>query len=257
MSSALEIPTLADATSGVRLNFSFVGDFQRPQTPPSEARPLDAFIRSRWLSRSAPFPMGGKEIEAKPACQPFLNPPKYMLRSPILAKTQIYMDTAWQSEFRERMERFGGPTPDKRVPVSIKVRIESGCFHREHSPQAYRLIDDLVAKADKSNLDFQIHEHESGPEILIYLAVTTAGLTFAKSVVDLITAIVKARSEGIKKGDRPSDPLELIVRGHSKDGEYFEEKILRIPHDQIVTTKVIQEALAKSGKTKKKKSKKK
>jgi hypothetical protein len=167
------------------------------------------------------------------------------------------MDTVWQSEFRERMERFGGPTPDKRVPVSIKVRIESGCFHREHSPQAYKLIDDFVAKANKSDLHFQIHEHESGPEILVFLDFAKAGLTFAKSVIELITAMIKARSEGIKKGDRPSDPIELIVRGHSKDGEYFEEKILRIPHDKIVTTKVIEEALTRIGKTKKKKPKKK
>ncbi len=155
------------------------------------------------------------------------------------------------------MERFAGATPDNFVPVSIKVRVESGCFHREHSPQAYRLIDDLVAQSHKPNFHWQIEEHESGPEILVYLAVTTAGLTFAKSAVDLITAIVKARSEGIKRGDRPSDSLELIVRGHSKDGEYFEERILRIPPDQIVTAKAIADALAKSGKTEKKRTKKK
>ncbi len=161
------------------------------------------------------------------------------------------MDIFWQSEFRKRMDKFGGGTSDKLMPVSIKVRVASGCFHREHSPHAYRLIDDFIAGADKSNQRCQFEEHESGPEILVFLAVTTAGLTFAKSVVDLITAIIKARSEGIKKGDSPSDPLELIVRGHSKDGEYFEEMILRIPPHQIVTEKVIKDALAQSRKTKK------
>jgi hypothetical protein len=35
-------------------------------------------------------------------------------------------------------------------------------------------------------------EHESGPEILAYLAAATAGLTLAKSVFDLITAIINA-----------------------------------------------------------------
>jgi hypothetical protein len=89
------------------------------------------------------------------------------------------------------------------------------------------------------------------------MAVTTAGLTLAKSVIDLITAIVKARSEGIKKGDKPSHPLELIVRGHSKDGEYFEEKILRIPPEQVVNVKMIEDALARSSKVTKKPRKKK
>jgi hypothetical protein len=61
----------------------------------------------------------------------------------------------------------------------------------------------------------------------------------------LVTAIIKARSDGIKKGDRPSDPLELILRGHSKDGEYFEETVLRVPPEQLITPKQIEDALAK------------
>jgi hypothetical protein len=156
------------------------------------------------------------------------------------------------------MEDFGRTKTDGLLPVSIKVRVTSGCFHREHSPQAYRLIDGYLASADLSDFHGRFEEHESGPEILVYLAVTTAGLTFAKSVVELITAIIKARSEGIRKGDRPSDPLELIVRGHSKDGEYFEETILRIPPDRVITARQIEDALAKqTPKTQKKKRKKK
>lgn len=166
------------------------------------------------------------------------------------------MNTTWQSDFRDRMERLGGPTPDNLMPVSIKVRITAGCFHREHSPQAYKLIDEHVGRVDMEKQRCKIEEHETGPEILVFLALTTAGLSFAANVVNLITAIIKARSEGIKKGDRPSEPLELIVRGHTKDGEYFEEKILRIPHDQIVNTKLIEDALAQSSKAVKKPKKK-
>ena len=143
------------------------------------------------------------------------------------------------------MKRFGATKTDGLVPASIKVRINSGCFHREHSPEAYRLIDDYLASTNLSDARYRFEEHESGPEILLYLAVTTAGLSFAKSVVELITAIIKARSEGIRKGDRPSDPLELIVRGHTKDGEYLEETILRIPSDHSVTAREIADALAK------------
>ena len=78
----------------------------------------------------------------------------------------------------------------------------------------------------------------------------------SKSVVDLVTTILKARSEGIKKGDRQTDPLELIVRGHLKNGEFFEEKILRIPHDQIVSEQVVGTALSQSKSAKKKPLKK-
>jgi len=143
------------------------------------------------------------------------------------------------------MQQFGSAKPDGLVPVSLKVRVASGCFHREHSPHAYRLIDDYLAAADLSDVHCQFEEHESGPEILVYLAVTAAGLGFAKSVIELITAIIKARSEGIKRGDRPSDPLELIVRGHTKDGEYFEEMVLRIPPEHPITAKQVENALVK------------
>lgn len=167
------------------------------------------------------------------------------------------MDTDWQEQFQKRMKEFGTANSDGLVPISIKVRINSGCFHREHSPEAYRLIDDYIAAADLSKAHYRIEEHESGPEILVYLAFTAAGLGFAKSIVELVTAIIKARSEGIKRGDRPSDPLDLIVRGHSKDGDYFEEKILRIPPEQAVTTKQIEEALTKQIQQPQKKKRKK
>lgn len=64
--------------------------------------------------------------------------------------------------------------------MSIKVRVQASCFHPEHSPEAYRLIDDYTATADLSDVHFQFEEHESGPEILVYLAVAAAGLELAK-----------------------------------------------------------------------------
>jgi hypothetical protein len=156
------------------------------------------------------------------------------------------------------MDDFGPVRHDGLAPVSIKVRVTSGCFHREHSPRAYRLIDEYLAGTDLSDVHCRLEEHESGPELLVYLAVTTAGLTFAKSVIELIAVIIKARSEGIRQGDGPSDPLELIVRGHSKDGEYFEETVLRIPPDHPITPRQIEDVLAKKkSETAKKKRKKK
>lgn len=121
------------------------------------------------------------------------------------------MDAEWQKTFRERMRRFEGRHPQRPgdVAISIKVRVSSGCFHREHSPHAYGIIDSKLTKLSPEAV-FAFEEHESGPELLVYLAVATAGITLVKSVVDLVTAIIKARSEGIKKGDKPSDPVELM-----------------------------------------------
>jgi hypothetical protein len=117
------------------------------------------------------------------------------------------MDPDWQQTFRDRMRGFGHRRPPApgEVSLSIKIRVTSGCFHREHSPRAFELMDSYLV-GSTAELEFQ--EHETGPELLVYTAMATAGLTLAKSVIDLITAIIKARSEGVKKGDRPNDPLE-------------------------------------------------
>jgi len=150
------------------------------------------------------------------------------------------MDPGWPAVFSERMRRFEAhrvPRPGTAA-VSIKVRVRSGCFHREHSPEAYRLIDQHLGKL-RRDTDLAFEEHESGPELLVYLAVVTAGLTLAKSVVDLVTAIIKARSEGIKRGDHPSEPLELIVRRTHNEQEVREEIVLKIGHNEHVDRKAI------------------
>ncbi len=159
------------------------------------------------------------------------------------------MDAEWQQIFQKRMRGFRTlrPSTDEQA-VSIKIRVSSGCFHREHSPHAYRLIDSQLASLPP-DVHVEFVEHESGPEILAYLAAATAGLTLAKSVIDLITAILKARSEGVKKGDRADAPLELIVRSVDDGHEYREEIIFRIGHNQPVDPqaieKQIEEALRK------------
>lgn len=155
------------------------------------------------------------------------------------------MDREWQETFRNRMRGFEArraPQPGEAA-VSIKVRVASGCFHREHSPRAYELIDRSLTKVPGSDGSFAFEEHESGPEILLYLAVTTAGLSLAKSIVDLITAIIKARSEGIKKGDHPSEPLELIVRRVHDAQEFREETVLRIGHKDAVDQAKVEQQL--------------
>ncbi len=154
-------------------------------------------------------------------------------------KPGLQMDAEWEKTFRNRIRSFTARRPPRAsdVPLSIKLRVVSGCFHREHSPRAYELIDSHLVSLSP-DLDFV--EHESGPELLVYLAVATAGITLTKSIIDLITAIIKARSDGVKKGDRPADPLELIVRRVDDGREFREEVVLRIGHNDPVDTKVIE-----------------
>ena len=105
------------------------------------------------------------------------------------------MDNPWRNEFRQRMSTFDEHAHgDDGLAVSIKVRVASGCFHREHSPQAYRMIDEYLQLHAPEDARWSFQEHESGPELLVYLAVTTAGLSLAASIINLVTAIIKARA---------------------------------------------------------------
>ena len=152
------------------------------------------------------------------------------------------MASEWPDSLRKRIALFQSRIP-KPVPgayaVSVKVRVSSGCFHREHSPNAYRVIDAYLASVSTKQVEIGFEEHESGPEILVYVGAGTAIVLFAKGVIELVVAILKARSEGIRRGDHPSDPLELVVRRVEKDGEIREEIVLRIGHlDQVEVTEI-------------------
>ena len=155
------------------------------------------------------------------------------------------MDVRWQETFRNRMRRFEAQTETRpgEAAVSIKVRVSSGCFHREHSPQAYELIDRSLKKVAAPDLVFGFEEHESGPEILAIVSLTAAGLSLAASVINFITAIIKARSEGIKKGDGPSEPLEVIVRRVHCDNEFREETVVRFGHSDAIDEVKIEQKL--------------
>ena len=155
------------------------------------------------------------------------------------------MTSFWEQSFRRRMRGFEARRSPQQgqVAVSLKVRVVSGCFHREHSPHAYEIIDQKLLAIPLADREFVFEEHESGPEILIYLAVVTAGATLAKSVIDLVTTIIKARAEGVKKGDQRSSPIELIIRRVEGGGEFREEIVLRIGHHDMVDPQEIERRL--------------
>ncbi|MEO6164878.1 MAG: hypothetical protein ABIP88_12160 [Candidatus Binatia bacterium] len=65
---------------------------------------------------------------------------------------------------------------------------------------------------------------------MAYLALATAVVALGKSVVDLIVAIIKARTEGMKAGDRPNDCIEVIIRRVGDGDKFVVETVLRIGH---------------------------
>jgi hypothetical protein len=150
------------------------------------------------------------------------------------------MDEYWLDEFKKRIIRFSkNDDSSNKIPVSIKIRVTSGCFHREHSPNAYIIIDDyLKTKAEKEDR-FDFIEHESGPEILVYLTIVAGFINLSASIINLITTILKARNEGHQKGDRPNDPLDIIFRGLNEQGEYFEEKTISFKYSEKIEDKQI------------------
>jgi len=152
------------------------------------------------------------------------------------------MDKYWEEIFRERVSKFtiDHAVSSDAIVVSIKLRIRSGCFHREHSPEAYKLIDQALSTYARQDSNVTLEEHETGPELLVFLAITTAGITLTKSLIDLITAIINARAKGIKRGDHPNDPVELIIRRVENGQEIKEEIILKVDQSDHVGKEQIQ-----------------
>jgi hypothetical protein len=113
------------------------------------------------------------------------------------------------------------PAHPGEVPVWVKVRIDPTM--PEHS-----IIDRYLKGLGPARNDFEFEKHESGPEIMAYLAVTVVGVSLAKEVIGLITAIIKARSETHKKRDVSVKPIELIVRRIDEKRGLTDEIVLRL-----------------------------
>jgi hypothetical protein len=145
--------------------------------------------------------------------------------------------TAWTRVLGDRLAAFARSRSAPGRPLSIKIRVQSGCYERSCCSNAHRIIDQY--RNAVSIEDAEYVEHESGPEILVWLAVGTAGLSLAKSIVDLICVVIKARSEGATLGDKHREPLELIVRDVDETGEPREERILKFHSDDPVNPEVI------------------
>jgi hypothetical protein len=149
---------------------------------------------------------------------------------------------AWENEFRKKLNNLIPSSSGNGFPLSIKIKVEGSCFHREHSPNAYRIIDEHLRQIERSG-EFRFEEHESGPELLFYVAFVTAGISLASNIISLVTAIINARK---KEYNRTDDSIILIARGFNDKGNFKEEIILRISRNDAVDEKMIEDALKKS-----------
>ena len=78
----------------------------------------------------------------------------------------------WINEFDRRLRDFesGLPGESGEFPVSIKVKVDSGCYDRGCCPAAYEIIDrELETLRRAGETRFRFEKHESGPEILAYI----------------------------------------------------------------------------------------
>lgn len=150
------------------------------------------------------------------------------------------MDDSRLRARRRRMKDLAvRPPMPNEFPVSVKIGVTSGCFHRQHSPRAYEIIDRYLAELGAEDTGFGYVEHESGPDVLAFLYIVDRAIQLAGKVVDLITVIVKARAEGIRRGDGPCEPLKIKMRRTLQDGRFEEEVVLEIDSRSAVTRKDI------------------
>ena len=86
-------------------------------------------------------------------------------------------------------------------------------------------------------------EHESGPEIIAWLALGTAGLSVAKSVIDLITSIINVANRGKKNGNDLHGKLKLIVRDTYRTDSSTEEFVLEVYDGDVLTSEIVEKAI--------------
>ncbi|MDZ4403431.1 hypothetical protein [Prosthecobacter sp.] len=177
-------------------------------------------------------------------------------------KTTI--DPYWLSEFRQRMSDFSPTDHEDALAVSIKLKVESGCFCKSCCPEGHREMSKYLHWPPEALKGVKVVEHESGPEILTYMSLAGGVFSFAAAVISLIVAIIQARNEGVRRGDKRGHPFKLIVRRlDDKDG-FKEDILLEIPPDADVDAEKISacllsyaKATAKSSQPKSKKRSKK
>jgi hypothetical protein len=119
--------------------------------------------------------------------------------------------------------------------ISIKLSPPSGCCCSDCWPKTWQEINQAIAPCgsvrhegdaliEVNENKFVLESHESGPEIIVYLALVTASATLTKAIIDLIITIIK----GLSNEDRKQPPRIKISKKRIIKGEIQEENLIEI-----------------------------
>jgi hypothetical protein len=118
--------------------------------------------------------------------------------------------------------------------TSIKLSPPSGCCCSHYWPETWQKVNQTIAPCGpvehegdalikKNGNAFVLESHESGPEIIVYLTLVSASAILAKSVIDLITTIIKAlSSEHRKQPPRIKISKRQIIKGNIEEETLIE-----------------------------------
>jgi hypothetical protein len=119
--------------------------------------------------------------------------------------------------------------------ISIKLSPPSGCCCNDCWPETWYKINQKIApfgpvKHEGDSIignnenKFVLESHESGPEVIIYLVLATASANLVKSVIELITTIIKSLSHEHKK----QPPRIKITKRQIIKGKIEEDLLIEI-----------------------------
>ncbi|MFH1440449.1 MAG: hypothetical protein ABIH18_00170 [Candidatus Omnitrophota bacterium] len=116
--------------------------------------------------------------------------------------------------------------------LSIKLSpLDIGCCCSDCLPETWRITNEFIAPCgpikhegdvliEKDGNKFVLEQHESGPEVLLSLALATAKVTLVKSIIDLLITIIKGLSKENRK--KPSRIKIVSRRLNKKEEELIE-----------------------------------
>lgn len=151
------------------------------------------------------------------------------------------MDNKLQNSINRAVALLRTPTDFEKY-ISIKLSPPSGCCCSNCWPETWQMVNKTImpygpikhegdALIGKDGNAFVLEQHESGPEILIYLAAATPSLPLVKSVIELITTIIKSlTNEHRKQPPRIKVSKRQLIKGKIEE-EYLVEIDIPISKD--------------------------
>jgi hypothetical protein len=158
------------------------------------------------------------------------------------------MSYDFQKKIVEAADFLGTPKDASRYLI---LRIRSGFCCSAHCPNTWKSINEYLSpwgtldkrkriKVEKYETTFVYEHHETGAEIIAYLALGTACLSLVKSIVDLIKAII----DGMKKDSKTKDTqITIVVQNSSRTRSIFVGRVPLTIDEREALVKVLRNVL--------------